>query len=193
MAAGLLMLFTVQAQGQEHPYIDGFTLQEMTSGVMIDWNIRGGNTCEGMDVERSLDSLHFEAVHRFEGICGNVDRPMPYRFFDPDPPGFRKIHYRIKLGSVGYSSVKGLFVQQLKESDHRFYPNPVRKEATLLLYTVTGTVDLRIFDARGSLVRTFNTRTGPELKLDLADLPSGIYLYEAFDPTQRVRGRFIKE
>lgn len=183
-----------QLQAQEHPYIGSYELREIAPGVMVNWSIRGGNTCEGMDVERSLDGVNFTSVYHLEGICGDVDQPMPYRFFDADPPEFRQVYYRIKLGFDGYSSVKDLFVQQLKESDHRFFPNPVLDRATLVVRTASAQgTDLRVFDASGALVYKLDRLPGQEFKLDLADLPAGAYSYQATSGSARIAGRFVKQ
>ena len=179
---------------QEHPFLSAYLLTEVPSGVLVNWTINGGSTCNGQDVERSSDSVNFVAVHRIQGICGSSESAFPYTWIDPAPPEFSKLYYRIKLGYDGYSSVKSLFFEQLKESDHRFFPNPARDEATLVMnIPLNSTFDLRIRDSSGMLVMEQRHHRGPSVKLALQELRAGTYIYQATSGARGFSGRFVKE
>ncbi|MBK7247105.1 MAG: hypothetical protein IPI05_05505 [Flavobacteriales bacterium] len=58
-------------------------MTDLPNGVLVNWTIHGGSTCDGQDVERSTDSVNFVMVHRIQGICGSSESSTPYTWFDP--------------------------------------------------------------------------------------------------------------
>ena len=72
-----------------------------------------GTSCNGTDVERSIDGTSFTGVFRIDGICGDGTEPVPYSWLDAAPPELSTIYYRVKLGINGYSSVMAVVFDQL--------------------------------------------------------------------------------
>lgn len=61
--------------------------------------------------------------------------------------------------------------------------------------TAIGTVSIELIDLLGKIVYTkqFNTEKGNQLlKLDLADLPNGMYIFKMNDGTQQVAKKITK-
>lgn len=190
---GLALLIPFGAQAQEHPYIQEYVLQEQDGGIYVSWTIEGGSTCDGLEVQRSLDSLQFTTIHRIDGICGDPAVPRHYDLFDTDPPELTRAFYRIMLGFDGYSSVKAIRYSGLIRSDQRFFPNPVSDLAVLVLNLPrAGRVDLEIFDVHGCLVYARAGESGPQFTMDLGALPSGTYTYVASGEFKQFIGRFVK-
>jgi hypothetical protein len=178
---------------QEHPFLVDYTVQVVDASIHIDWTILGGNTCDGQEVERSTDGVHFTAVHRIEGLCGDPLVPRRYDWYDTAPPELSWLHYRVKLGTDGYSSVKALRYEQLRTTEQRFYPSPTTGEATLLLNLSPGTaVDLQVLDLNGRVLLDLVDLPGPLLQLDLGTLPQGTYFYRAQADGRAFVGRFVK-
>jgi hypothetical protein len=193
LLTGLFLAVTTVASAKEHPFLADHQLTELEGGIRIDWTILGGSTCNGQEVERSNDGLSFSAVHRIDGPCGDPFIPRSYGWFDPAPPEFSTVFYRVKLGFDGYSSVKSLWFDQLTESDHRFFPNPATAQATLVLnLPASASVDLLVFDAQGHVVWELKNNSGPHISLVLAALPEGLYTWLAVSNEQRITGRFVK-
>jgi hypothetical protein len=191
-----LALAAVAAPGmraQEHPFLAAYTVQRVDASIHIDWTILGGNTCDGQEVERSTDGIHYVAVHRIEGLCGDPLVPRRYDWFDTAPPELSLLRYRVKLGTDGYSSVKTVLYEQLRSTDQRFYPSPTTGAATLLLNVVPGTaVDLQVHDLSGRVVLALQGLPGPLLRLDVGALPQGTYVYRAVADGRAFVGRFVK-
>jgi hypothetical protein len=132
-------------------------------------------------------------VHRIEGLCGDPFIARSYGWFDPAPPEFSTVHYRVKLGFDGYSSVKSVRFDQLVISDQLFFPNPANDQATLVLnLPASASVDLLVFDAQGHVVWELKNNSGPHISLVLAALPAGLYTWLAVSNEQRITGRFVK-
>jgi hypothetical protein len=187
-------MLTVAVFAQEHPFIASYTLTELDGAIRIEWVLQGGSTCNGQEVERSTDGLSFQPVHRILGICGDPTVAVPFSWADTAPPEFSTVHYRIKLGFDGYSSVKTIVFDQLITSDQRFFPSPMRDEATLLLNVpATSTVQLSIWDAAGHLLQQHGALPGPALHIALPGHGPGVYTYVAISEGRTFTGRFVKE
>ena len=162
--------------------------------MRISWTIVGGNTCNGQDVERSLDGVSFTTIYRVDGICGSVSEPVPYECVDAAPPELSELYYRVKLGLDGYSSVKSVVFDQITTSDQRFYPSPTTGAATLVLRMASGTpVTLQVWDAGGRVVQEHSSLLGPSIPLDFSGERSGAYTYRAVTTGRVYSGRFVKE
>jgi hypothetical protein len=193
VALALVAAVPERALAQEHPFLAEYTVQRVDGSIHIDWTILGGNTCDGQEVERSTDGVHFVAVHRIEGLCGDPLVPRRYDWFDTAPPELSLLSYRVKLGTDGYSSVKTVLFEQLRTTEQRFYPSPTTGEATLLLNVAPGTpVQLLVFDLQGRVLLEREGLQGPLLRLDLAALPQGTYVYRAVADGRAFVGRFVK-
>ncbi|HMQ77361.1 MAG TPA: T9SS type A sorting domain-containing protein [Flavobacteriales bacterium] len=193
LATACLIFLGGLARGQEHPFIAQYELTELSGAIRIDWTIQGGSTCNGQDVERSTDGIVFVNVHRIEGICGDAGVAIPYDWIDEAPPEFSTLYYRIKLGFDGYTSVKTMTFDQITTSAQRFFPSPVRDQATLALNVASAdAVDLRILDESGRILVEQLGIAGPVIPLDLSGLPPGTYIYEATSNSRQFVGRFVK-
>lgn len=177
----------------EHPYIESFTLTVQEGRVLVQWVMKGGSTCDGSEVERSLDGVHFSRVHRIEGLCGDPSVAVPFLWADAEPVELSTLHYRIVFGTEGRSSVKSVRFGQLTTSAQRFFPSPTEGMATLLLNVpASASVTLEIFDAGVRLASRSEQMVGREHALDLRGLPAGAYTYVAVADGRRLVGRFVK-
>lgn len=184
------------ASGQEveHPFIKTFELTVLDGRILVTWTMQGGSTCDGSEVLRSTNGVDFTPVHRLEGICGDAALDVPYLWMDASPPELSTVSYRIRLGLEGYSSVKSVAFAQLTTSDQRFFPSPMRDEATLLLNVpASARVDLLIFDMAGRVVLEQEGRTGREHRIVLPGARPGLYGYVARADGRGFQGRFMKE
>lgn len=182
------------AQESEHPFIESFTLTMQDGRVLVDWVMKGGTSCDGSEVERSLNGVDFVRVHRIEGICGDPSVPVAFSWADDDPVELSTMHYRIVFGSQGRSSTKAVSFDQLVRSEQRFFPSPANSTATLLLKVpASAQVDLLIADAAGRVMLRREGLVGARHELDLFAFPAGTYNYVAVADGRRFEGRFVKQ
>lgn len=178
---------------QEHPFLAHYDLTELPGAIRIDWTIQGGSTCYGQEVERSTNGIDFAQVHHIEGLCGDPAIAVAYDWTDAAPPELSTVHYRIKLGLDGYSSVKTVQYEQLTSTTHVLFPNPAGDEATLVLNTsFSGRMDVFLFDGAGRQVLASTGGSGRSVALDLRSLAVGSYSYLVLVGDSRFRGVFIK-
>ena len=73
----------------------------------------------------------------------------------------------------------------------RLYPNPV---ADHLIIDLSATdIDVTIQSLQGELLATFNLRNTTSSRLDLTDLPSGLFILTVWSGENRQRFKIVKE
>ena len=194
LLAALLAGQVAVAQNDEHPFIRSFDITVLDGRILVAWTMQGGSTCDGSEVLRSTNGVDFTAVHRLKGICGDAELDVPFSWMDGAPPELSTLSYRIKLGNEGFSSIKSVDFAQLTTGQQRFFPSPMREEATLLLNApASARVDLRIFDMGGRIVWEREGLVGREHRILLPGVQAGVYGYVARTEGRTFQGRFVKE
>ncbi len=190
----ILTAVPLTAQDDEHPFIKSFDLTVLDGRILVAWTMQGGSTCDGSEVLRSTNGVDFTAMHRIDGICGDAQFDVPYTWMDDAPPEFSTVYYRIRLGPEGVSSIKSVDFDQLITSEQRFFPSPMRDEATLLLNVpASARVDLMIFDMSGRIVWEREGLVGREHRVQIPGARAGVYGYVARVEGRTFQGRFVKE
>jgi hypothetical protein len=111
-------------------------------------------------------------------------------------------------GTSGYSTVFYNFsLDWLTDGEDHFDPTSVSETAevwdSLKIYPVPAssfiTVEanemttIELYDAKGQLVKSVSTKDNSEVRIDVSELASGVYLVKGFDANgQKKEGRFVK-
>lgn len=175
----LLLSVNLTAQTKEpgHPILDDFKVFEISGKVFIDVTISSGNSCNGIIVWRSDDSLNYEMVGEVVGICGNSTSPISYNFTDANPVKNIKSYYKVELGGAGFTNTVSITIIDTKAFGFQIRPNPANEKAIiyfenpsneefeLILYSISGTKIL----SRKSSSNAFN--------VDAFDLGNGLYFF----------------
>jgi hypothetical protein len=192
--SNILLVVVMQAMAQEHPFLGRFELREGEGQVFLDWTMNAGSTCDGTVILRSTDSLHFEPVGIISELCGDILRPVDYRFVDEDPGELRTLYYRLDLGINGSSSVRRIDLKRLTSAEHRFQPSPVRDHGSLLLkLSPEKQVEVIFFDPSGREVYRFQG-TGGNHSVVVRGWSSGLHVYQVWvDGAVWARGKMVVE
>ncbi len=92
-----------------NPTLVNFTAQRAGDAVILNWTIRAGNNCATVYVMHSTDSINFEPIYEYPGICGANSTDEQYAFTDESPSN-GKNYYRMDLGNFGNSAVIPLYM-----------------------------------------------------------------------------------
>lgn len=170
----LLLSFSwsvLQAQSMPLSQFSGF---QSGTYIQLSFTISGGNTCQGIEIQRSADSIHFITIGSIAGICGSIEKDESYFFDDILPIANQLNYYRLLLGQLGYSTTIAVPYYQFDDGILLF-PNPTLDQATLYYRNEKNELfDISIFDASGRPHMQFTTRD-TSVPIETKSLPAGIY------------------
>jgi len=168
---------TAQTENPGHPILDGFKVFEISGKVFVDVTISSGNTCNGITVWRSDDSLNYTMVGEVLGICGNSSTPVPYNFTDVNPIKNIKSYYKVELGGAGFTNTVSITIIDTKEFGFQIRPNPANEKATIYFENPKNDeFELILFNLSGSKLFTKRSSTNA-FNLDAYNLTNGIYFF----------------
>lgn len=173
----LAVNLTAQKEDPGHPILDDFKVFEISGKVFIDVTISSGNTCNGITVWRSADSLSFDKVGEVVGICGNSNSPISYNFTDANPIKNIKSYYKVELGGAGFTNTVSIIIIDTKDFGFQIRPNPANEKATIYYENFSNEeFELILYNLSGSkiLVKKSNTNA---FNIDTFNLKKGLYFF----------------
>lgn len=104
----LLLTTTLKAQFT----IESFTgIQTDRSNVLLNWVVSPGNTCADLELQMSADSINYNTVYVYPGICGDATYSQAYQFNHVNDSCTGKRYYRLVSVSGGtFASVTVDFI-----------------------------------------------------------------------------------
>jgi len=170
-----LVLFLATPFLSRGQVVDGFYALQSGNRVVLNFNMKQGNFCNGIDILHSTDSIHYAAIGSIEGVCGSASFDIPYSYVDESPRINAINYYRLDLKQLGYSEVVSLHVY-----DHskklQLFPNPARE--VVKCYSsegISGSASVTILGADGRIYME-SVRTENPFDLDVSSLVQGTYI-----------------
>lgn len=170
------MLFS-RGYAQDTTLLDHFQLMEVDDEVRITWVVSRGNTCNGMVIERSTDSLVFEEVGRYEGLCGNLDQPQRYDYVDAHPLFNQKSYYRLTTRGDVVSRTLSIEVLDLDASRYLVAPQPVVETSRLYFDNPRGELHFLTLTGPDGVTRKMLVSREERFEIGQAGLPPGFSLF----------------
>ncbi len=170
---------TAHCFAQNEDILIQFSAVQVENRVQLNFTIKAGNTCNGIQIYRSEDSLNFAEIGDIQGICGSTGRNESYSFTDNSPAKNNVNYYRLQLGTLGYSYITKLFFIQLDGNSALLFPNPVTDETIItFLNSSHAEVRLIVFSCEGKLVYESSPSYGNSFRLMKDDFSPGLYFYK---------------
>jgi len=188
-----LMLCVGQFAGAQTDIVHRFSAKLDNETVFIGVIIKAGSTCQGISIERSLDSLQFEEVGKIEGTCGSSFTDVPYTFTDLSPAQNAANYYRLKFGENGYSAIeKVLFVRLIGGA--KVIPNPVGAQTQIYFANPDRkNATFNLFDIRGQLVMTITDIKQDNFEVNTSNLASDVYTFSLRgEGINKISGKLVK-
>ncbi len=162
--------------------INGIDIKARRQGadVLVSWTTQSEHNSAWFDVERSYDGVNFIKIGQVQA-AGFNSTVRNYQFADVNAAK-SLIFYRLKMVDAN-ASYKLSLIRVVTKSDgnkHEFllYPNPAVFNVSIVLNeATTEDMQLQVTNQMGQVVRTTRLIKGTQLvKLDISQLPKGIYL-----------------
>lgn len=162
----------------DDPLLEYFGLVKDGDAVLLNWVTRPGTTCEGVDVERSVDGVSFSSIHHIPGICGGPDEAYSYSHRDEAPVANRLNHYRLVMGRLGHSQSRSIEVVALGPGGLLVRPQPMAATGRVYFENAAAqSCHLRLIGLDGALRGLWETRQ-EYFEFDAGALPPGLYLLQ---------------
>lgn len=162
----------------QHTILDRLNITESQGKVYINCVISEGNTCNGIVIYRSVDSLNFEVIGKIYGVCGSLNTPTGYYYTDETPVKNKTNYYKLELGGQGFTDVVSVLIIDTEISDFLIKPNPANITAKVFFNNDKNQeTELNLYNQIGQIVLKDKASTN-NFKLDVSNLPSGLYLIE---------------
>lgn len=114
-----------------------FTGIQYKDSVLLNFIVGKGFSCNGINIERSADSLNFSVIGGIQGICGSADYETPFQFTDKSPLINADNYYRLDLGLYGFSQALKVAFVKFNVAGYLFYPDPCRFNCSLFFENPT--------------------------------------------------------
>jgi len=175
-----------------------FTVKNINKEVQIEWSVSEVQNHSFFIVERSLNGINFEEIHRNTQSLGN-GTTQSFNFIDQQPPSSSNVlYYRIKQcdidGSCHYSETRSLKV--LNKKGLSIYPVPAYNIVNISVNADEEAIaTILIINKLGQTVRkeTKQVFTGANtIPLNIQQLPKGNYTISIDNGKNKLQEKFIK-
>jgi len=168
-----------------------FNAQVLNGQVILNWEIQTGNTCDGIEIQHSTDSISYYKIGEIKGVCGSKTENISYEFKHLFPQKNSKNYYRLQLGGFAFSELETVEVLDFKNG-YLLRPNPAQDKLQLKFDRDLGSFQIRIIDLQGHAV--VNTQgMGSGIYLDASDWSPGVYVFMIqTEDIVPIKGRLIK-
>ena len=170
-----------------------FSGSQASQSVLISFTIRGGVTCQGIQIMRSIDKINYVQVHEIQGVCGNPTFDESYNWTDESPAPNQYNYYKIDLGSLGLSSgvITVKYIGYNSDGFHMF-PNPCSEACNIYFSNSSRSLhQYIIYDSLGRVIITGETDSD-EIQIDSNNLNSGIFRFVVYVNSEpRFNGKFV--
>ena len=160
----------------------GFDARAGDGAIALSWQTTGERDNAGFDVERRAGhESDFVAIGRVDPTSGSGDVTAvnAYGYIDRAVVAGVSYYYRIRQrdldGASSVTPVRSASLAADAGAGLRVQPNPTSGRFSVLLGEGAGAgATLRLYNASGALLRTFETAAAA--RVDVDELPSGLYL-----------------
>lgn len=146
-----LLAISFQAFSQHHAILSRFQAFKDKNRVILSWTIRQGNSCVGIGILRSTDSINFKPIGEIQGICGSFDAAQNFTYIDENPAKNNTNFYVLELGFAGKTEPP-LAVEfiEIGESKSKVVPNPNNGSGNIYFFNPNNeNHTLLVYDSHG--------------------------------------------
>ena len=171
-------LFNYQiAFSQDNSILDNFSVSESNGNVFLNWVIKSGSTCNGIQIFRSTDKVTFRQVGEIVGVCGSLSTPVSYNFTDEHPVINKINHYRLGLGGNGSSSILSVEIIDIGNGGFQIRPNPANAITRIIFDNNKNELcQLSLYSLTGGIHFTFSSKED-FFDFNAVNLRPGLYFF----------------
>ena len=165
---------------------------QFKQSILINFIISSGNDCAGYQIQRSTDSVNFDILYDYSGICGNQPEAQPISFTDEVPVKNAINYYRVLIPPADYSRITSVIFSDISEKGYLLYSNPVIQNLVILSNSSKG--KLTLYNQTGNFINEYTPNENGLYIEDLSSLQSGIYYFIIQSNVgKNINGKILKQ
>jgi len=187
-----LLISSIELGAQTFFLINNFLLNNIENKVELNWTITAGNTCDGITIFRSIDSIYFEVIEVIEGICGSTFENQSFNFVDEKPIYNEINYYRLRFGGYAATETKSIKVIDFTQKDFYIEPHPIINNSILYFDNPTKlTAIITIYDLNGKMIYEVQNQNN-YFQLSSNQFGTGLYVFTiTLENEKIISGKFI--
>lgn len=188
----MLMLLTSYVEGQE-VILSSFSVHKSGNKILLDWTIKSGSICNGIDIYRSDGISDFVEIGHISGVCGNLGSPTSYTFTDIEPLKNQFNYYRLNLGGTQSSEILSIEYIEVDENNYFLKNNVDLKQATLYFKNKNElNTTIQLYDISGKFIKIVQTNSD-FIEINYIDYPKGMIYFKigTVESTDIIFGKMI--
>ena len=173
--------------------LEKFSAEHLSGKVFLSWTVKSCQTCNGIRIYRSDDSLSYTEIGDIQGVCGNLGYSVDYTFQDNDPIKNKINYYRLDLGGVELTYSIAVDVIDVGQNDYYLKANPLVDQTKLYFRNSSQQLTvLTIINQNGQIIGTKET-TADYFTLNSSDYLSGFYFFTLSNTNadKNISGKFM--
>jgi len=185
-------LFIANYSVAQNPAVSNFSGVQYKDSVLLSFVMNKGYSCNGINIERSEDSLNFYLIGDIQGVCGNPDFEVSFLFVDKSPLQNADNFYRLDFGNLGNSEIIKIRFTKFNIAGYLFFPNPCNGNCSLYFENPKNSeVEFLLFHFSGKLIEHKKQR-GTQISINTGKFSSGIYFYRLIKNDEiKIAGKFV--
>ena len=138
-----------------------------------------------------MDSVNFESIYTWPGICGANTIEINYNYEVPHLKAGIPHFFRLNMGVYGNSSIIKVIIP-LTTKTAAIVPHPANWESQLIYQLEPGeTADIKLYNNLGTEVYSIQNHPSNSLELKQLNLNESIYYYTVITSSKLFKGKFI--
>lgn len=187
-----IIIYNGALNGYAQSRIQALTATQYNQNIVISYLISAGNTCSGYQILKSNDSLNFNVIYDYAGICGESSKAQNITFSDEHPEENKKNYYKVLILPSDYSAAISVFFIDLSEKGYLLMQNPITDRLSILSDINSKT--LKIYNQKGDLIQSLTPNEKGLYQKEISSLGSGVYYFVIESSKGNpLHGKFIKE
>ena len=158
-------------------HLENWQAKTQQDGILLNWQIASTDNTEYFVIEKSNDAQQWQTLTSID----NSHRVYEYKDAQPFEA---QNYYRLKaidaLGAITYSHIINAFFENTKLAEMRSYPNPAKDY--IYIENLGDNALIQIIDLKGSIAFEYKNNATSNLRLDLPNLSTGIYMLSIISP-----------
>jgi hypothetical protein len=192
-AIALLLFFAGNSFSQRILNLNAFA-----SGpdVVIRFTIGKGSTCNGYNILHSTDSVFYNTIYNYPGICGNTSNDESISYTHKNPTANLTHFYKVELIPIETSPPIKFYVGSENYSKMVAYPNPLGNYIDQLNLQIVNSASTDfvgfLYNQYGKPLKYLNLKlNGSIATIGTNELNNGLYIVWLTDGERGYSAKFI--